>query len=313
MLSRVADHLYWMSRYLERAENSARLIDVHLNQILDLPPGAQRQSQSAMLVRHFELSAASQPDDLQQLVYNLAFDQEVPLSILPQLTVARENARYVREQISSEMWLQINRLYLDVRGASQNRSWWAEPHNFFMDVRLGIHLFQGITDSTMVHNQGWHFIQIGRYLERIISLTALLRNFVEQPSQGDADYFSMLALLKSVTAFEAYCKVYNPDLEVNSILEFLLYSAEFPHSAHFCINEVLASLNALSDTLLMHKHNRLQRLAGRLQSNLSYVDLNEVLETSLVDYLAQVRQQAAAVHEALHDTYIDYPIESALL
>jgi uncharacterized alpha-E superfamily protein len=223
----------------------------------------------------------------------------------------------VREQISSEMWLQINRLYLDVKQAKQSKEWWDEPHNFYSGVKLGIHLFQGISDSTMVHNQGWHFIQIGRYLERIISLTNLLGSFINQPQHQNngndtADYFSMLALLKSATGFEAYCKVYNPELNLNSILEFLLYNDQFPHSAHFCIDEVLRSLHALGDTLMMHKNNRPQRLAGRLQSSLSYTDLDEVLESSLADYLNQIRAQATSIHEALLSTFITYPIEPML-
>ena len=314
MLSRVADHLYWMSRYLERAENTARLIDVYLNLILDLPPGPQRHSQTAILLRHFDLDTAPSLDQLETLIYRLTFDPSSPGSILSQLTAARENARYIREQISSEMWLQINTLYLDVRQAGHDRSWWVEPHNYFMNIKMGIHLFQGIADSTMVHDQGWHFMQIGRDLERIINLTALLGNFMNQPQPLDGpDYFSLVALLKSATAFEAYCKVYDPDLKLNGILEFLLFNAEFPHSARFCINEAIESLNALGSSLTSGKNGRPQRLAGRLQSGLNFTDLDEVLSVSLVDYLAQIRQQASMIHEAIHNTYITYPIESALL
>src|SRR5690349_23746962 len=115
MLSRVADHLYWMSRYLERAEHTARLIDVYLNMILDLPPGIQREQQTAIFLRRFELSAAPSLDTLEKLTFQLTFAPDTPVSILSQITDARENARYVREQISSEMWLQINRVYLDMR------------------------------------------------------------------------------------------------------------------------------------------------------------------------------------------------------
>jgi uncharacterized alpha-E superfamily protein len=314
MLSRVADHLYWMSRYLERAEHTARLIDVYLNMILDLPPGIQRENQTAIFLRRFELSAAPSLDTLEKLTFQLTFSPDSPVSILSQITDARENARYVREQISSEMWLQINRLYLDMRQAGRNRSWWIEPHNYYMDIKMGIHLFQGIADSTMVHDQGWHFMQIGRNLERIINLSTLLHSAAEQPGQEGSgpEYFSMLALLKSVTAFEAYCKVYNPDLNLNSILEFLLFNSGFPHSARFCIDQVLASLNSLGDNPIVNKQGRPQRMAGRLQSSLSYVDLEEVLGTSLTDYLELIRHQASVIHETIQHTYITYPIESVL-
>jgi uncharacterized alpha-E superfamily protein len=169
----------------------------------------------------------------------------------------------------------------------------------------------------MLHNQGWHFIQIGRHLERIIGLTAVLRVFMEQSYSGGngshaSDYFTMLTLLKSVTAFEAYCKVYNPDLQASGLLEFLLFNGEFPHSAQFCINQILTSITALSDATMMHKNSRLHRLVGRVQSNLSYSEISEVLQTSFGDYLVQIRQQTLDIHDALFDTYITYPIESVL-
>jgi uncharacterized alpha-E superfamily protein len=317
MLSRVADHLYWMSRYLERAENTARIIDVYLNLILDPPPRIERQHQIAILLGNLEMTPDSPHDDYKELVFQLTFDESQPASVLAQVTMARENARYVREQISSEMWLQVNRMYLDLREAANNPDWWDEPNEFFNTVKSDIHLMQGITDSTMMHNQGWHFIQVGRYLERIVRLSTVLRVYMEKSHNLDdstytADYYLMLSLLKSVTAFEAYCKVYSPDLFSNGILEFLLFNAEFPHSGHFCVNELLNSINALSEATMTHKNGRLQRLAGRLQSNLSYTELAEVLESSLSDYLGEIRRQAYSLHDAIYNTYISYPIESAL-
>jgi uncharacterized alpha-E superfamily protein len=164
MLSRVADSLYWMSRYLERAEHTARLLSVGLNQTLDQTP------QSAAPRWGRTLAALQTPlpsDDPYTITRVLTFDAANPGSISSCIALARENARQVREQISSEMWEQLNRLYLRVKEANIAELWEGEPQEFFQAVKEGAHLFQGITDATMSHGEGWHFIEVGRYLERV--------------------------------------------------------------------------------------------------------------------------------------------------
>lgn len=321
MLSRVADNLYWMSRYLERAENTARIIDVYLNFILDLPPGIQAREQQATLLHSLSINVdEAEHDDFQELIRQLTFERDYAHSIIASISSARENARQVREQISSEMWLQINRLYLSLKKDDKGKLWRVEPHDFYMGIKLDIHLFQGITDSTIVHNQGWHFIQIGRSLERVINLMSVLNVYMQLSKNNNnghqsvytAEYFEMLTLLKSLTAWEAYCKVYSPDLNPDHVLEFLLFNDEFPHSAHYCVNAILDSVHALGEATMLHKNSRLYRLVGRLQSNLSYDDLEEVLESDFTTYLSQVRKQVLLIHEALFATYITYSIDSAL-
>ena len=165
MLSRVADSLYWMSRYLERAEHSARLVDVELQLWLDQSPeeGAGRW--------RFLLEALLAPGvqgalDPIKLVNTLVFSRTNASSIVSCIATARENLRHVREQCSSEMWEQLNRLYLEVMDAQPEEAWMLKSHGFFRAVLEGAHLFQGITDSTMTHGEGWHFIRIGVLLER---------------------------------------------------------------------------------------------------------------------------------------------------
>lgn len=313
MLSRVADNLYWMSRYLERAENTARIIDVYLNLILDLPPGIQAQHQQNNFLNSLEIRDVPEHEDFLNLIHQLTFDEHDSQSVFASIASARENARQVREQISSEMWLQINRLYLRMKNDELGADWWIEQHDFYMAIKLDSHLFQGITDATLAHDQGWHFIQIGRFLERVVNLMSVLRVYMQLPRNGTtAHYFEMLTLLKSVTAWEAYCKVYSPDLDADHVMEFLLFSKTFPRSGYYCVNAILESINALSDATLLHKNSRLNRLVGRLQSNLSYDDLDEVMEVNFGDYLDRVRQQVFLIHDALFSTYITYSIESAL-
>lgn len=317
MLSRVADSLYWMSRYLERAENIARLIDVHMNSMLDMNI-EMVEHQRVIRLQKSLISDPSQAnkstvDDI--ILRNLTFNRTHPVSIVSGVMNARENARQIREQISSEMWTQINKLYLLVSNAESNNVWSNSIHDFYIQVKDGSHLFQGITDATMNHNQGWHFIQIGRYIERSLSLLQLLEvhfydNQHQEPEFASNTYFEMVTILKSVTAFEAYCKVYNPNLQSVHIVEFLLFNKEFPRSLRFCIEMMQVSLEFLAEATHRSKNTRLYRMSGRLQSNLSYDEIQDV--DDLHDYLQNIKTQIYQIHDMLYDTFITYPIESAL-
>jgi len=319
MLSRVADNLYWMSRYIERAENTARIIDVYLNLILDLPLGIQPKSQQLNLLQSLEIHVPDNqpPDDFQKFIHELTFSESNPQSVFACVAAARENARQVREQISSEMWLHLNRLYLDLKQGNKGKDYTVEPHDFYMAIKLDSHLFQGVTDTSMNHDQGWHFIQIGRYVERVVNLISVLHVYMqnlerEESSFYAAYYFEMLTLLKSVTAWEPYCKTYSPDLEATTILEFLLFNSQFPHAAHFCVNQIFDAVQELNTATLAQKDNRLSRLVGRLQSNLSYDEIEEVFEKDLRVYLNSIRQQIFQINDVIFSTFITYPIEDAL-
>jgi uncharacterized alpha-E superfamily protein len=206
MLSRVADNLYWMSRYLERAEHAARLVDVYLNLSLDQSPLLPAGQRWARLLDslHVPMPEGGIPDGY-TATQLLAFEVENPNSIVSCIAKARENARQVREKTSSEMWMQINKQYLEMRRTRLDEIWNEQPHEFFRAVKDGAHLFQGITDSTMVHDEGWDFIQLGRYIERAASLSALIDRHLQdfplsvhdQPLAMD-DYFEWLGLLKCV-------------------------------------------------------------------------------------------------------------------
>lgn len=317
MLSRVADSLYWMSRYLERAEHIARLVDVHYNLILESDTGSTQQKRLSHLLESLNLPSDNL-DDAEAVMRRLTFDGNASVSILANLTSARGNARQVREWVSSEMWTQINKLYLFVKNADADTVWSDSPHDYYVNVRQGSHLFQGITDATMNHNQGWHFIQIGRYIERILSLVKLLDvhfhdiNLSQRDELTPHRYFELVTILKSNSAFEAYCKVYNPNLQSAWITEFLLFSEAFPRSVRFCVEQILDSLNELADTTMRNKNIRLHRIAGRLQSSLNYDDMADVRTSHLHEYLENIKHQTLRIHDTLYDTYITYSIEPSL-
>jgi uncharacterized alpha-E superfamily protein len=168
MLSRVADSIYWLSRYIERAENIARFIDVNLQMMLDLPVVENEQWEPLVTITADEENFRKRYGAFTQenVIRFLAFDQEYPNSIVSCVRAARENARSVRDIISSEMWEQINRYYLTLTSARFDPSRGGDYHDYFTQVRIGSQLFGGITDATMSHNEAWHFARVGRLLER---------------------------------------------------------------------------------------------------------------------------------------------------
>lgn len=318
MLSRVADNLYWMSRYLERAEHTARLLDLELNMMLDPSPESSSECWRR-LNQVLEISPGTAgKNDFAAITGILTFDLHNPSSIMSCITAARDNARNVRQQISSEMWEQVNRLFLHVKRTGAKGIWNAQPWEFFRAVKEGDHLLQGITDSTMNHGEGWHFIQVGRFLERAGATAVLLdvhfgrlAETLEQTAEP-ADYLEWVRLLKSCTAFEAYCDVYTAELRPHRIAEFLLLNPEFPHSVRFSVETVQAGLRTIGKLTATRNTALLGRLAGRLGAALSFSQIDEIRAGGLHGYLESIRRQCGQIHAAIHQTYFAYPVEAAL-
>lgn len=314
MLSRVADSLYWMSRYLERAEHTARVVDVSLAQSLDQTPEGRERRWERVLNGLGARVAASEP---YAIVEELTFDQANPNSIVYSIAQARENARQIREQISSEMFEQINSLYLQVHGTAVSAFWNAEPHQFFKAVREGSHLFQGISDSTISHSEGWRFVQVGRFLERATSTSALVDTQFAALGEGellaeDVQYLDLVGLLKSCTAFEAYCRAYTADIQRERVAEFLLLNSEFPRSVRFAADVVQNALSAVARSTGQRYAGRAERLAGRLSASLDYGQVDEIMADNLHDYLATIQEQCGEIHTAIYQAYISYSADVAL-
>jgi uncharacterized alpha-E superfamily protein len=324
MLSRVADSLYWMSRYLERAEHTTRLLDVNLNLMLDESPSSAERRWMRVL------QALGQPKDVEwtgdpyELTSTLTFDTH-KASIVSCIILARENSRHVREQISTEQWHRLNSLYLQVtRPEVQDvlpSALMAEsdqPTEFLQSVMEAVHQFQGVSDSTMSHGEGWQFIQVGRYIERATATAMLLEAYhddlwghPDKVPEGN-EYLDWMGLLRSATAFEAYCKVYTADLTPEWILEFLLLDPEFPHSLRFSIDSLQHALESIKDDSGKTSAEPLRRLAGRLQASLSYSSVDEILNQDVVAYLQGIKAQCRAIHEMIYTLYVDYSIQAAL-
>jgi uncharacterized alpha-E superfamily protein len=235
------------------------------------------------------------------------------------IAAARENARQVREQISSEMWEQLNRLFLQVKRTSMEQIWYAEPHKFLNSVKEGIYLFQGITDTTMSHSEGWYFIRVARFLERATATAALLDThfsvFLTEQTEDESeplDYLSWVELLRSCASFEAYCKVYTATIRPVHIAEFLILNAESPRSIRFASAMMQEALQAIMKATSTRNSGRAERLTGRLRATLDYGQVEEIVGGDMHQYLESIQRQCELIHNGIYQAYIAYPIEVAL-
>lgn len=309
MLSRVADSIYWMSRYIERAENIARVVDVTLNLILDMPIGSVQQWKPLVDTTGDTETFARRYGNAtkERVVQFLTFDQENPNSILSCLRAARENARSVREIISSEMWEQLNGFYLMVNGAFDQRTL-ASPHGLFQNVKTSSHLFAGVTDATMTHNEGWHFARLGRHLERADKTSRILdvKYFLLLPTVQDVgttyDDIQWAAVLRSASAFEMYRKRHGR-LSPERIVEFLLLDREFPRAIQWCLLQVRSSVHAISGTPAGMFRTPLEHLLSEVCSALAYAHADEVVATGLHEYLDRLQTHMNHVGSGIQDAF----------
>jgi uncharacterized alpha-E superfamily protein len=291
LLSRVADSVYWIGRYIERAENVARFIGVNLNLQIDLPLAPAHQWQPLIDTSgdteafREKYGTATQT----RVIEYLAYDSENLSSIASCLRFARENARSVRETISSEMWTELNSMYLQL----QSQRSLPEPERMldaFRDIRLGCHLFEGVTDATMSHNEAWHFLKLGRMLERADKTSRILdvKYFILLPSTTDIgtpyDDIHWTAVLKSVSGFEMYRKKFGR-ITPSSVVDFLVLDDEFPRAVRFCIHEASDSLHAISGTPVGGYSCASEQLMGQLRAELDFASVARVIQRGLHEYL----------------------------
>ncbi len=309
MLSRVADSIYWLNRYIERADNVARFVDVNLNLILDLPVGITQQWEPLVLTtgdlelfqdRYGEATADN-------VIQFLTFDQDYPNSILSCLQAARDNARSIRATISSEMWEEVNAFYLTVKEAAQAGPQTTLP-DFFTHVKMSSHRFAGVMDATMSHNEGWHFGQMGRLLERADKTARILdvKYFYLLPSAQSVgtplDQIQWIALLRSGSAYEMYRKCQHR-ITPSSVAEFLILNRQFPRSIHFCLWQAEQCLHQITDTPTGTWCNSAERALGRLCSQLGYLTMEEVIETGLHEFLDQMQSEINGVGDKISATF----------
>ena len=312
MLSRVADSIYWMSRYVERAENVARFIQVNLQLMLESAEGADQQWLPLVNTTgdHEEFKERYGAATQENVIQFLTFDPENSNSIISCLRGARENARTVREIISSEMWLQLNRFYLMVNSAAATKDL-GTAYEFFNEVKLASHLFTGITDATMTHGEGWHFCRLGRKLERADKTSRILdvKYFILLRSVEDVgtpfDDIQWAAVLRSASAFEMYRKRLGR-ISPKGVVEFLMLDRDFPRAVHYCLLAARDSLHAISGTPLGTFRFPPERLMGQLCSDLSYASVDEIVNEGLHEYLDALQSKMNQVGAGIHETFFAF-------
>jgi uncharacterized alpha-E superfamily protein len=310
MLSRVADSIYWMSRYIERAENVARFVDVNLNLMLDLPVGSAQQWQPLVDITgdtaEFKKRFGSATQD--NVVQFLTFDPDNVNSIRSCIRAARENARSVREIISSAMWEQLNSFYLLVNSAEASVGNLRDPHELFASVKMLSHQFAGVTDATMTHSEGWHFSRLGRQLERADKTSRIVdvKYFLLLPTADDVgttfDDIQWAAVLRSASAFEMYRKRYGR-ISPDRVVEFLLIDGQFPRAVQWCLMAARESVHAISGTPPGMFRNPVEQLLGELCSELAYIQVDDLISAGLHEYLDQLQTRMNRVGNGIRETF----------
>jgi uncharacterized alpha-E superfamily protein len=315
MLARVADSLYWIGRYIERAEHFCRLCDVMLNAAVDRTEPAHQAARialSALGEEHLDLHQLAERTS--DTVKALVFDRSDASSVVSSLARARENARQVRDQITTETWERLNLLYLRVTGPDAEAAFEQGPDAFLHDIVADLHLFKGAADATMSHGEGWRFLLTGVYLERAQLIARLLDVCFGDAAGGYLlhDHFAQLSVLRMACAMEPYLRVYTAELQPRLLMQFLLFDEEFPRSIRFCAAQVQAHLTRLSRYTDGLDGPSPERLAGRLSARLQFSDFDEVAQAGASAYLALIVQECARIHEAVYEAFVAYPLELRL-
>lgn len=306
MLSRVAESIYWMSRYVERAENVARFVDVALQLALDLPSVDQWGPLVATTADEAGFRARHGTATEERVVDFLAFDRDNPSSIASCLFRARENARSVREIISSEMWEQVNGAWLAVSSDEARALAHESPHDFFVQMKQASHLFVGITHLTMTHNEAWHFARLGRLLERADQTSRIVdvKYFLLLPGVADVgtvvDEVSWAAVLRSASALEMYRKAEGPILPAR-VVDFLLREEHFPRSVRYCLREGMRSLATIvGDT---DDDSPAEHALGKVHASVEYADTTEVIKDGLHEFIDRLQTGLNRADDCIAKTF----------
>ncbi|HMO64797.1 MAG TPA: alpha-E domain-containing protein [Verrucomicrobiota bacterium] len=320
MLSRVANSLYWMSRYLERAENTARIADASLQLLLDF-----RDLDDERLARHWtpivqSLGEEERFDSLyptangQSVTDFLVFRADNPNSIVSAIAQARENARVVRDQITADTWEEINRLHLFLRSGQARQLWQSAPDEFFNEIKRSSLYLQGLMLATVSQTETWHFLQTGKYLERADKTTRLLDvRHQSLPARGrpgmlnESDALDWVGVLRSCSGLEAYRQAHGAELNPALIAEMLILSDEFPRSVRFCLDRLDRALHSISGTAPPRFCNDVERLSGRLLAELQFGTVDDIFDLGLHEYVDQLQVNFNADGDALFSAYIFLP------
>jgi uncharacterized alpha-E superfamily protein len=315
MLSRTADHLFWMARYMERAENTARMLDINLKGML-LPQTSEQEAQAQRsMLKISELEAAfaerhGEPPTIERVLDFMAADATNPSSITSCLQAARENARAVRGTLTTENWETINFTWLDFVDRLAAGELKSNPEALFEWVKYRSHLSRGVTVGTALKDDAFYFIQLGTFLERADNTARILDvRFADSNGTRDSgrqleDFYYWTSILSSVSALEIYRKVYRDVVSPSRVVELLILNPQMPRS-------LLASLEAVCETL-GHLSTpgsiACERFAGKLRAEVLYADIRQIFEVGLHAYLTQFLRRVDELGTLVMRTYLMLPL-----
>lgn len=317
MLSRVANSLYWMVRYIERADNLARLIEVNEQLMLDLgrlEPDSVRALWRPIILStgDEELFIKSYPSASQKdAIFFLTEARENPNSIVSCIASARENARMVRDQLAEALWEELNGLYLFVNSAESRELLVSDPSGYYEAIRRSTFSFHGIAAATTMRSAAWDFMDLGRHLERadkttrFLDITTFLDGLDEDLAVTADEHW--LAILRSCGGVGSFRSEYRGRFSPKNITEFLVFSPGFPRSVRFCVERVDASLHAISGSSRGSFANPAERESGKLLSSLAFGSCEEVMNAGLHDYLDRLQFKLNAIADEVFNTYVLLP------
>ena len=309
MLSSTADHLYWMARSVERAENAARMLDVTYNMSLlqrtAVDPFNEWRAMLSISGLHVDFEARYPEPSAENVLYFMALDAENPGSIYQSIFKARENARAVRRTITSEMWESINHTWLEMRRIHEETIPEDGMPRFFEWVKDQSHLFRGITIGTLLQDDAFRFLRMGTFIERADNTARILdvkyHILLPSPAEvgGAADFYQWSALLRSVSSFESYRKVYRDVITPQRVAELLVLRGDMPRSLMACMNEV----NRLIVELNGPRASELLRRSGLLHSELRFGTIADIFDHGLHEYLSRFLERIYELGDLINATY----------
>jgi uncharacterized alpha-E superfamily protein len=306
MISRVAEHCFWMSRYLERAENTARLLDVNHTVLLDLDVPVEQQWRPMLIISGvYDMPGEPEAEAVQQY---MTWEKSNLSSIAASLSAARENARIIREVISAEMWERVNFYHLWIQGAAARELYERNRSEFYSQIRRINQLTHGIADGTMLHGEPWEFFQLGKYLERACQTARILdvkyHILLPTPEQvGSAvDNAHWVAILTSCSGYEPFHKKIRLPMDTGiAVADFLIFDAQFPRSVCWCLAEAQKSAHVIACRTANEVDDLLDGLADWLRG----INIHEVIRAGLHETLTRVVNTIHDIGSAIHKTYFD--------
>ncbi len=312
MLARDADSVYWMGRYVERAEQVARILLISSNLLTDIghldEDLVEEQWRSILTILQVPGDVPGAGPMRGRIAQYMTFDEENPSSLITCVSRARENARGIRETISQEMWECLNMLYWSLRSDDAPHRFEESPDDFYQGVMKGSMLFQGITDQTLTHDQRWMFTQVGKFLERASVTARVIATKYDilgaaEPLETPIRNIHWMAALRTCASIEAYRRHYIGDMDPTRVAAFMILEGNFPRSIRFCVSHAHEMIARVRNETNPRSIEGAERILGQLKTQLDYAQVEEIVAVGIPGYLQRIQDAVAEAARAVQSGY----------